>query len=456
MDQITLPPNKIDASPTKELFISMLIKDITLNDAIGDLIDNCVDGALALRPNRDYSGLRIDITACTDYFKIIDNCGGISYETAKDYAFRFGRTEDNIQGNNSVGQFGIGMKRALFKMGQIFKISSVSAESSFTVNVDVDEWKSQKDAWVFNFEKYELKKPSEEDYQDNERGTEILISNLYAQIGERFKHDSFINELINEIELEHIINISRGLEITINGNLLKQKELLLINSDDYKPGYWFHDFKNGLKVQAVVGVSDHELKDGGWYLFCNDRKILGPEQTTISGWGAKKELSLKKPSIPVYHSQYDRFRGYIFFNSDDTSLLPWNTSKNNMDIDSPTYRYTKQNMILLMRPVIDFLNNLHSEGKKPDEESKFLEKSFNSSLANSTSVFYILEHASDLPLKFTYPVFNETGNTDKRLKILYYREKSKVEKVMAVLKTTDLKKVGEKTFDYYYENECEE
>ncbi|GAB8979638.1 hypothetical protein OkiPb01104_48070 [Escherichia coli] len=35
-----------DFSPSKRFFVSMLTRDIDLNDAILDLLDNCVDGAL--------------------------------------------------------------------------------------------------------------------------------------------------------------------------------------------------------------------------------------------------------------------------------------------------------------------------------------------------------------------------------------------------------------------------
>lgn len=35
---------EIKATPTKDFFIKMLIKDINFKDAIGDLVDNSVDG----------------------------------------------------------------------------------------------------------------------------------------------------------------------------------------------------------------------------------------------------------------------------------------------------------------------------------------------------------------------------------------------------------------------------
>jgi len=42
---------ELRVDPTKDLFISMLVKDLSLEDAIHDLIDNSVDGAKRLTPD---------------------------------------------------------------------------------------------------------------------------------------------------------------------------------------------------------------------------------------------------------------------------------------------------------------------------------------------------------------------------------------------------------------------
>ena len=41
----------VDASPTKEFFIKMLTRDIALEDAILDLLDNCLDGIVRIKGN---------------------------------------------------------------------------------------------------------------------------------------------------------------------------------------------------------------------------------------------------------------------------------------------------------------------------------------------------------------------------------------------------------------------
>ena len=52
--------------------------------------------------------------------------------------------------------------------------------------------------------------------------------------------------------------------------------------------------------------------------------------------------------------------------ADETEYLPWNTAKNGMDEDSPTYRSLLQKMVTSMRSVIDWLNELKAESSALD------------------------------------------------------------------------------------------
>ena len=55
---------------------------------------------------------------------------------------------------HSVGQFGVGMKRALFKLGSKFRIESTTETSRFVVEEDVNEWKARGE-WQFHFKELE-------------------------------------------------------------------------------------------------------------------------------------------------------------------------------------------------------------------------------------------------------------------------------------------------------------
>ena len=89
----------VKASPTKEFFVNMLVRDILLKQAIIELIDNSIDGARSMREENQYFGLKISVTFDKDKFVIEDNCGGIPVDIAANYAFRFGRPKTVQSGN---------------------------------------------------------------------------------------------------------------------------------------------------------------------------------------------------------------------------------------------------------------------------------------------------------------------------------------------------------------------
>lgn len=135
----------VHASPTKRFFVKSLTRDIALKDAILDLLDNCIDGILRALPEDErkkddaYNGYWAKITASPDKFTIEDNCGGIPKSVAIDSAFRFGRPSDDIDNDiETVGMYGIGMKRAIFKMGKNAEIDVQTAEENYTVEIPPD------------------------------------------------------------------------------------------------------------------------------------------------------------------------------------------------------------------------------------------------------------------------------------------------------------------------------
>lgn len=117
---------KAAANPTKTFFVRMITRDISLEDCILDLIDNSVDGAwkcegskpVGLAGGADLKKYRIAIDTSSDSFRITDNCGGMSLTEAVDHAFSFGRQAADRTDDYSIGVYGIGMKRAVFKLGE--------------------------------------------------------------------------------------------------------------------------------------------------------------------------------------------------------------------------------------------------------------------------------------------------------------------------------------------------
>jgi hypothetical protein len=336
----------INASPTKMFFIDMLVKDIPLIDAIADLVDNSVDAAINLRKDGNLSDLKVEIKFNQKSFSITDNCGGFNVKTARTYAFRFGRPDDAPDIPKSIGRFGVGMKRALFKLGNNIQINSKTSQSYFQVNLDVNQWKSDKENWSWEFNTIN------ENIQDGEFGTTITVENLYEQVADTFSDESFTNNLIKMIRISHEKVLEKGLIIVINDIELSFNPSTLYVSENIQPAYFTKNIK-GINVEVITGVSKTgSPREAGWYIYCNGRLIVSANKSQLTGWG---------DGHPLYHPQFAMFRGYVFFESERSSLLPWNTTKNGIDEESDIFKAIMPLMINMMKPVTSFLRKLKTE-----------------------------------------------------------------------------------------------
>jgi len=441
-------PNIVHADPAKSFFVSMLIKDITLRDAIGDLVDNAVDAIKARAKNTsDLSGFEVNINMTKDSFSIIDNGYGMEASVARDTAFNFGKSDQHKLIDNSIGQFGIGMKRAFFKLGNHIHVKSIAATSEFELTIDVIEWLKSPKTWEFEFDKGTLKEQIKND--ESETGLEIKITNLSADSKTSFGDRTFIDILQKEIALEHMININKGLKIKIVGHELKSTQITLINDDEIKPTYWEKLGKDS-SVKILAGISTKDPEDGGWYIFCNDRLIIGKNKTEETVWTGSKG-----DGVPLWHAQYFRFRGYVFFEAKDSSMLPWNTTKTGMDSDSPYFKEVRAKMIAMTRSVMGLLDKLKEEKEKDNpEENQTLNKTVEKSLQSPTPVVNVLNQTQTLTEKFTFPetLFNP-AKRNNAVRISYQVSNDKFQAVKQQTGKTTPKDIGLETFNYYYDNE---
>jgi hypothetical protein len=434
-------PLAVEAEPTKEFFISMLVRDIQLIPAIVDLVDNSVDGAIRLLGvNADLNGVVVRLTVTEDEFKITDNCGGIPLDIAKNYAFRFGRAVEMAATPHSIGQFGVGMKRALFKLGREFEVRSSTVADGFVLKVNVEDWRKEKD-WHFAFSSI-----SEVGVSAADAGTSIEVGDLHEAVARDFARQQFLNDLTEEIANRHQSAIDRGLVVSLNGVPINVDPAMLLQSDRLKPA--FEEITlNGegapVAIKLYAGLGGSSPKDGGWYVFCNGRLVLGADQTTVTGWGADEGKT-----IPRYHNQFARFRGYTFFDCDDASRLPWTTTKTSVDANSDVYRQARSRMIILMRPVIDFLNLLDREKDRPPSDEELLEDLVSATQPTRVSA------VSTTP-KFVSPP-REKIKLPETQSIQYRVEKARADRVKKTLRVTTLGDVGRRTFDYYYKLECQD
>src|SRR6267142_1326072 len=136
-----------NAYPRKHFFLEMFTRDISLEDCVLDLIDNSIDGLVRTQKIDISSSLleeangisvtspadlpQIDVSYSERYFEIKDTCGGIPREHAMKDVFNFGHHPGAMAG--VLGVYGVGLKRAIFKLGDIFEMKSRTVEDGFDV-----------------------------------------------------------------------------------------------------------------------------------------------------------------------------------------------------------------------------------------------------------------------------------------------------------------------------------
>lgn len=430
----------IDASVSKAFFVEMLIKDISLPMAIHDLIDNCIDGARRLRGDQNLDGLSVEVRIGGDDFSILDNCGGIDFETAENYAFRFGRPRNAPGVVHSIGRFGVGMKRAVFKLGRHFSVTSTTQHTRFEVQVDVAEWE-QHDLWQFGFSARET---FDSPLELQETGTLVQVTALFPSVSDQFSLDAFLTSLRASISIRYQVFLDQGLAIRVNGRSVPSSSVkFLTSSSGLYPGVRQTNY-NGVSVRNVAGIGEPRPGDAGWYIYCNGRLILRADQSELTGWG---EAGIDR--IPKYHNYFARFRGCVYFDSDDPASLPWNTTKDGMDQESAVYRSVRTEMVTLMKPVIAFLRDLAREQQEEAEGYRPL-----NSLLDGAAATPVNSLAQREMFHYVRPAVKRRG--PKTVRIQYDKPVELVQRVQRQLNVNSARAAGESTFDYFVKLELGE
>ena len=418
------------AAPTKAFFISVLVRDLKIKDAIIELVDNAIDASRTLT-KAAFQKIVVEVSFGSRNFCIKDNSAGISIETARDYAFRFGRASGAPKTPGSVGEFGVGMKRALFKLGRHFIVESRTKEDWFKITVDVDAWEKLNEedpkAWSFKFD-FAKRNPT-----PTETGTTITVTKLYSYALEDFATGNFGSRLSLDLKEKHAQALASGLQIEVNGSGIIAEHATLQAAAGLAP--IFHEKTltvDGKKVQVrlLAGVGEPKLTDAGWYI------IERADKTQKTGWDSELEGS----KTPRPHWQFRRFRGFVFFDSKASDVLPWNTTKTSLDVEAPAYRRVLNDMTTALHEVIEFLNAVDEEGADGPLET-------------------MIKDARAVQLEQVEPNRNfrwsKSGAApkDKQAVISYRRPATLVGEVRERLGATTNREVGEKTFEFYVESE---
>lgn len=357
-----LNPNEAQAQPSKNFFVNMLVRDIELTDSLLDLLDNCVDGILRnTDPNfndpEPYKGYWANFVIGPDHFELEDNCGGIPIELARTKAFAIGKP-DRITGDDgraTVGMYGIGMKRAIFKLGRQASVRSWS-DTPLEVTIspewlDSDEWSA-----------LPLKTLDPSEFQNH--GTKISINQLNSAIANEFDRSDFASVFSRRISSIYALIIAKGFSVTIRRSAsealpapVQAKPFFLLSSasaEDESESIAPIVYKgqlHGVDIELYAGIyrklpsldeqeADEQGKnrsdESGWTVACNDRVVIDKDKTWITGWG--------EASVPNFHNQFIAISGLVLLSSEDPHNLPLTTTKRGVDHGTAIYSLVKDMM----------------------------------------------------------------------------------------------------------------
>jgi len=359
---------KVEVVPAKRFFVEMLTRDIELIDAILDLVDNCLDGATRLLQGKisgetPYKGFEVEISFDESHFMISDNCGGIPRDVARKSAFRMGRHDaERDKDIPTVGVYGIGMKRAIFKMGEDAAVfSSPTGEAGYVVNISND--------WMRDDSDWHLPLSDESGDRFDMKGTKIVVNQLRENVKRQFMSADFKGELFETIATHFSYIISKGLVIKLNQRVIEPNISIIrfgkdfSNKNDSIAPYIYKNNIAGVDIEIAIGFyralstdkEEAEETDGksvseraGITVICNDRVVLYNDKTHLTGWG--------EAGVPRYHTQFIAVSGVVVFQSKDPSKLPLKTTKRGVDSDSEIYSIVKDRIREGLKTFTDFTN----------------------------------------------------------------------------------------------------
>jgi hypothetical protein len=351
-----------DATPEKRLFISLLTRDISLVAAFLDLIDNSINAALEPRANKlltadDYMKVfadkrvkpkvNISLTFGDERVEIKDNAAGISAEDAQTGVFKFGRSEESSDESDRLSVYGIGLKRAIFKMGDHIQMRSDHRDGGFDLDLRVSTWaRIREPKWTFPISRRE---PARE----RDWGTTIVVTGLHKEVRQRLSDGVFEGQLRDAVGRTYAFYLGRLVTISINGTDIQGTNLGL---SENRAAETIAMGTVTCAIAAGLGPSEGgQFRDrsAGWFVFCNGRGVISADKSPLTGWGSG--------GLPLFQPKHRPFLGIVLFVSANPEALPWTTTKASIDEDSSVWQTAKRQMVVVGRAVTQFLDSRYQE-----------------------------------------------------------------------------------------------
>jgi len=441
-------PMLADASPEKRLFISLLTRDIPLVAAFLDLVDNSVNAAVEpysqrLRSATDFYALlgdkrvkpvvQVSLEVAEDRIVVRDTAGGISAVAAGAHVFRFGRGPGEFHPGDRLSVYGIGLKRAMFKLGNRIVMRSDHAAGGFDMDLNVSEWaKASQERWGFEILPRAAAAP-------NDRGTIIKVTELHDEVQRRLSDGVFEGQLREAIAKTYAYYMAKFVTIRLGSAEVEPLDLEIGSNhtlDELEMDGVTCAITAGIGIPQAGGFRE---RSSGWFVFCNGRAVVSADKTPLTGWGAEQGL-------PIFQPKHRPFLGSVFFVSEDPERLPWTTTKSGINEDSLVWQRAKRQMAAVGRTVVSFL-----DGRYTDEGTEVASKDLQEAAGDRVSV---ISAAAAKQHSFIAPKAPRRITT----RIQYDAHVDDIKRIAGYLKRPSMSgsEVGRHTFNYFLRNEVGE
>ena len=445
----------VSFQPTKELFIDILTRDIPIRDCILELLDNAVD---SYTRNEIDEKREIRLNFDKNELNVFDNCGGIDKKRLQKEVFRFG-AKDFLNHVPTIGLYGIGLKRSIFKLGELIVFETDDEKDYCKLEIDVNDWLKKKNKEGNDIWDIPLTETSTTRLVKGQKAyTRIKVKNLRYETIETFV-PRFETNLKETVKIYYSRYIQKNqIDFYVNDEKQCGFEIKVKKSDDFKP-VKVEDEQEGIKITIYCWLdlredqkrTEKEAGRQGWNIFMNERLVIFDDTSEDTGWSGKH------PFLPKFHSIYNQFRGVVFLNTNDPSKLPINTSKNGFNKEGKVYHYLLNLMVKVARPFIDFLSDKYNKQKeKIDEKEDELLVSIDKDSKEEKGIIEtsIDDTKTEYQSAFTPP---ETAIAPRPViqqsTISFKKPKKQVDIMKKILKVRTNWQVGEKTFDYFWKSE---
>lgn len=319
----------IDGTPEKHIFRGM-IADYDLQTGLCELVDNAIDFWVA-RKKTSKLKVEVGLDVARQIIMVKDNAGGVEESELRLLIAPGASRETSTE--NLIGIFGVGGKRAGIALGELVEIRTrYKSDPSHKIRID-DEW-LQTESWNIDYaecsaiaagctivEVSKLRQPF----------SKADVDRIGKSLGETYGR--FIGDKC-EITLNRVAVPSKSFEIW-----------------SYPPDYLprtleFTILPDGERELAVtmnaglIGDRDPEAENYGVYIYCNDRLIVKEMRQRDVGYYVSGEAGVPHPDASLCR--------VIVSLVGNAELMPWNSSKSDVNIGHPSFLQLRANLISLV------------------------------------------------------------------------------------------------------------